>query len=149
MPALILIYSGIDIFASLSISKDKRKATRQDYIDWCNNYILSNRDLGCHGIDLYAARCSIVHTYTMNSNLSENGKATEIVYSWGKAEPDELQAKLDLAGLNACVVHLDTLAAALREGVTVFIEELEHDKSKADLVINRARKLFKDRPKHV
>ena len=147
MPALILIYSGIDIFASLSIPRAKSKATRQDYIDWCEKYVLANRNIGCKGIDLYAARCGVVHSYTMDSKLSDEGKANAIVYSWGSAQPGTLQEAIDKAGLSAVVIHMDSLAAAFREGVATFLTELDTDNEKAELVINRARKLFNERPK--
>ena len=40
IPALTLIYVGIDIFASLARHKDKYRATKEDYIDWCEKYLL-------------------------------------------------------------------------------------------------------------
>ena len=79
MPALILIYSGIDIMAALGRPRDKDEATRSDFIEWCDSFMLNGSELSCTAIDLYAARCGIVHTYTMNSRLSKQGKAKEIV----------------------------------------------------------------------
>jgi len=75
MPALVLIYSGIDTFAALNRKATKDKVTRDDFIEWCNLYFLpSNNNLKCNGRDLYAARCAVLHTYTAVSDLSKNMK---------------------------------------------------------------------------
>lgn len=144
MPALILIYSGIDIFASLARPKAKDKATRKDYIDWCEKYILPKGSLSCSAIDLYAARCEVVHTYTMESTLSEEGKANEIVYAWGNRKPEDLQKAIDSAGFTVRVIHIETLAQIFREGASDFLSELDDDPARAALVISRAGKLFKE-----
>jgi hypothetical protein len=52
MPALILIYAGIDIFASLARPKSKKKVTRKNFIEWCEKYIPPSGKLSCTGIDL-------------------------------------------------------------------------------------------------
>ena len=146
MPALILIYAGVDIFASLSRPDNKDKATRQDYIDWCEKYISPKSNLSCTGLDLYAARCGIVHTYTMESQLSEEGKARELIYAWGDRKPEDLQAVLDKVEFTQRVIHIETLSRSFREGVADFLSELENDNARAAMVIRRAGKLFKDQP---
>lgn len=60
MPALILVYSGIDIFAALNRPIEKNEATREDFKRWCDRYLLSKNELPCSAIDLYAARCGVV-----------------------------------------------------------------------------------------
>lgn len=144
MPALILIYSGIDIFASLRRPADKDKATRKDYIEWCDTYLIPQGKLSCTGIDLYAARCGVVHTYTMESDLSDNGRANEIVYAWGNRKPEDLQEVIDKAGFTQRVLHIETLAEVFREGASNFLYELDADSVCAGLVVSRAGKLFKD-----
>ena len=42
---------------------------------------------GVSGLDLYAARCGVLHTYTMDSRLSTEGKAKRILYAWGNDWP--------------------------------------------------------------
>jgi hypothetical protein len=74
-PALILIYAGIDIFSALGRPIEKEFSTRDVFIDWCERYMLPNGNLQCSAPDLYAARCSIIHTSTAHSRLSKDGKA--------------------------------------------------------------------------
>ena len=147
MPALILIYSGIDIFASLGRPEQKKAADRNDYIDWCNRY-LPLATLGCDAIDLYAARCGVVHAYGMGSSLSEAGKAVEIIYSWGTANPEDLRRILaQLKVPEKRVLHIETLATAFSNGLAVFLKELESDAEKRKMVVRRAGKFFKNQPK--
>ena len=105
------------------------------------------RDRSCSGVDLYAARCGVVHTYTMESSLSKEGKDREIVYAWGNGKPKDLQEIIDKASFTQRVVHIETLAEVFREGALNFLSELGADPERADLVVFRAGKLFKDQPK--
>lgn len=64
---LILVYSGIDAMAHLTMPAGKDKVTRADFVAWVENY-LRFRDadkqptLTLPGLELYAARCALVHT---------------------------------------------------------------------------------------
>ncbi len=93
MPSLILIYANIDIMASLNRKSPNKSVKRDDFVEWTEKYILQGNDLGCSAIDIYAARCAIVHTYTTESDLSRNGRARQIVYAWGAASKNDLQKK--------------------------------------------------------
>lgn len=145
MPALILIYSGIDIFASLSCESGKNKATRSDFKEWCDKYLLPNYESECTAADIYAARCAIVHTYTSKSSLSESGGAREIVYAWGNRKPETLQQAIGLTTFkNTLVLHIDNLFEAFRVGVAAFLDEVNKQPELTNLVSERSRKLFKN-----
>jgi hypothetical protein len=66
LPCLVLLYTGIDVIASL---ETEGKAQRDGFIRWVKKYLLKSKILECNGIDLYAARCEVVHTFTAESNL--------------------------------------------------------------------------------
>lgn len=149
MPALILVYSGIDIFAALNRPAEKEEGTRKDFKEWCELYLLSNNELPCSATDLYAARCGVVHSYTAESRLSRNMAAKEIVYSWGNQSPEPLQIILKRIGHSAHVIHIETLVSVFKKGVGEFLEEVSKDKSNINLVISRAAKLFKDQPREL
>lgn len=147
MPALILVYSGIDIFASLNRPVEKEEGTRKDFKEWCERYLLSSIELPCSANDLYAARCGVVHSYSSESRLSRNNEADEIVYSWGNQSPEPLQKVLKHIGHSAHVIHIETLVNVFKKGVAEFLEEVGKDKSKESLVVSRAAKLFKGQPR--
>jgi hypothetical protein len=81
MPCLVLLYSGIDVAASLEPSAGKGVGER--FEKWVERYMLKGRSLPCTARELYAARCAVVHTFTPNSNLSKTGKARVIGYAFG------------------------------------------------------------------
>lgn len=144
MPALILIYSGIDILATLGMPKDKKQSTRQDYIKWCEQFIIPQNLLNCTATDLYAARCSIVHTYTAESGLSRDGKANEIVYAWGNREPEPFQNALDKLGLPQRVIHVETLLKAFRFATEEFLKIPLENEELLELMNKRSLKFFKN-----
>jgi hypothetical protein len=61
-PALILIYSGIDTVGWLDSSEDY--ATRTSFMKWVDAYLLQAKPLQCTALELYAARCGLLHTFT-------------------------------------------------------------------------------------
>src|SRR6266436_3571681 len=75
-PALILIYSAID--TSGWLNSNEQFATRKSFIDWTSRYLLSTNRLSCSAVELYAARCGLLHTFTPNSKLSSDKKARRI-----------------------------------------------------------------------
>jgi phage gp37-like protein len=62
MPCLVLLYSGMDVAASLETSNGSSVGSRFEY--WVERYMLNGRTLNCSARDLYAARCAVVHTFT-------------------------------------------------------------------------------------
>jgi hypothetical protein len=146
MPALALIYCGVDIFAALGRPQAQQHATRHDFLRWCDRYLLPGTDLNCSAIDLYAARCAVLHTYTSKSAMSREGLAREIVYAWGNKASEDLQRVIDMAKMPSkyVVVHIDILASAFDKAVRAFVlEALADPKREADLYV-RMKEFFKD-----
>jgi len=82
LPALSLLFVGIDIVASLE--RQPGEGMKASFTRWVEQYLLPARPLGCTSIELYAARCGILHTFTAESDLSRTGKARKLYYAWGK-----------------------------------------------------------------
>lgn len=146
MPALILVYSGIDILASLNRPANKANGTRQDFMSWCETYLLPNSRMKCSSMDLYAARCGVVHAYSAESQLSRENKASEVVYSWGNQSPAPLQNILNEIGYSAHVVHIESFAQAFKRATEVFLAEVGEDIARLRLVTLRADSFFTDKP---
>jgi len=108
MPALALIYCGIDVLANLSRPADNSEVMKPDFVNWAERYMKCEELLAVSGLDLYAARCGILHTYTMDSRLSTTGRAKPILYAWGDKNPDEPMKVLRSLG------RTHPLATALR-----------------------------------
>lgn len=144
LPALVLIYCGIDFMANLSRPMDQPEQSRNDFIKWAEGYMTCESRLSVSGLDLYAARCGILHTYTMDSRLSAEGKAKRILYAWGDRSPEKPMELLKALGFRERVVRIEDLAAAFFDGIDAFSTTLGKDKNLASVVQRRSRKLFRD-----
>jgi hypothetical protein len=143
--SLILIYSAIDITAWLN-NDDPDARVGKRFMAWVDAYILKVAPLPCSAIDLYAARCGLLHTLTPESDLSNAGKARLICYAWGKASGEKLQALTVAARLDSrfAAVHIEALYKAWRDGLGLWIQELEQDPPRAERVRARAGKFFEN-----
>lgn len=77
--ALAAIYSSIDKMAWLCTPGDK--AGGAAFQDWCSNYFIAGDDLPYRPIDLWAARCGMLHTGAAESDLYRSGYAKLIYYT--------------------------------------------------------------------
>jgi len=143
-PALILIYSAIDTAGWLD--SNDQFATRNSFVGWTNRYLLSTNALSCAAVDLYAARCGLLHTFTPNSKLSSDKSSRRICYAWGKSRAEDLQRTIDLAktGNDYVVVKVEKLFAAWRDGVLAFTEELDADTPRSVAVMAKAKNFFSE-----
>ncbi len=147
MPALALVYCGIDIFAAMSRPASQEEATRHDFTKWCDRYLLPGKPLECTAVDLYGARCSVLHTYTSKSALSRSGKARQIVYAWGRNSAADLQAMVDATKFKGThvAVHIETLATAFEHAVNTYLTEALSDPEQLPVLQARHRELFINR----
>jgi hypothetical protein len=143
-PALILIYSGIDTVGWLDSSENY--ATKTSFMRWVDAYLLKAKPLQCTSLELYAARCGLLHTFTPDSQLSSVGKARRIYYAWGTASVQDLQRTIDLTNKigEYVAVHVNDLYEAWRQGVLQFAEELEKDPDRKSRVYKKAGKFFSE-----
>ena len=152
-PALILLYSGIDIAGSLD--SDEQSVQRR-FTRWIDNYLLLDSALDCTAADLYGARCGLVHTYSPTSALSKAGKALEIGYAWKPDTAAELK-KLVLRGAELkqhlgqepmyfVAIQGDDLIESFRQGVVRFLNELERDPDRAAAAYAKSGHFISDLP---
>ena len=80
--AVLLTYCGIDAMSFLSMPPSKTKVNRHDFIAWVEKYMRadSGQPYQYRGIDLYGARCGIVHNYGVESDLSKKGLCKIFAY---------------------------------------------------------------------
>lgn len=144
-PSLILIYSGIDALASLNLPKERERVKGIDYDKFCNDYLLPDSDLKCSAIDLYAAKCSILHKSTAVSDLSEQEKTPELFYHIGDISDiqEDYQKIIDEKhNRNAIIVNIDDLRKAFNKSYFSFTKELEENLEKRERVYERAKNYF-------
>lgn len=144
IPVLMLLYTGIDILASLARPVDKAHVARDDFIEWVDRYLLPGSGLQCTAKDLYGARCGLLHTLSAESSISVKGGARQIWYS--TTEHDRLEAVVEQfrqqGKVDAVAVNLDALVETFAEAVRRFGQDIDEDSDLAARVESRSRKLF-------
>jgi hypothetical protein len=85
MGAIILTYAAIDAMAFLSMPENKKEVHRGDFVNWVEKYMEtdSKQPYQYRGIDLYGARCGIVHRYGATSRLSDSKRCKIFGYHNG------------------------------------------------------------------
>ena len=71
IPALAMVYVGIDTMAWLSLPVGQEKQGRQDFYRWVDTYLKTdaNQPYQYVGRDLYAARCAVLHQFATIAEL--------------------------------------------------------------------------------
>ena len=124
LPCLTLLYSGMDVMSSLDAQPNE--SNQASFVRWVDRY-LSIDD--CTPLDIYAARCGIVHTFAADSRLARDGRAKKIAYAWGTAKVDKLKrASAAMGRQDWQCLHIGELITAFKQAV---IEHWNHIQSDA------------------
>jgi hypothetical protein len=118
--ALILLYAGIDIFGALD--SDSGQATRESFVTWADKYMTPATKLGCGALELFSARCGLLHALTPETRLTKDGKARRFSYV---THPVFLPEENVPGG--SFIVHVGTLWLAFRDGTRQFVLDSESD----------------------
>lgn len=142
LPSLILVYSAIDAVAWLG-RRDLHPEVRAVFTEWVDRWLLPASPLPCSALELYAARCGVLHTFTSQSELATRGKVRRIAYTWGGVSVTDLQRKLDAEEPRAAVaVDIDALYNGLRLGTAQFFEDALTDSELSAAVEAKSRLYF-------
>jgi hypothetical protein len=150
IPALVLLYSAIEIVGTLA-NEDPAAGSRKIFTAWVDKYLLKAKPLNCSAVDLFAARCALIHTFTSNASLIEEGKARRVFYAWGDAKATDLQRAIEQAERQAhfVAVHISDLFDGWRLGLQMFLQELESDPIRQAAVNARGSEFYADYPTSV
>jgi hypothetical protein len=142
LPALILAYSAIDSMGWMA-AEDPKARVRDRFVFWVDKYALpAVPRLSCTSVELYAARCGVLHTLTADSDLTERG-VRRIVYAWGAADLADLERATLLADPTKWVaVHISDLTAAVRLGTAQMLEDAQSDSILATRLAQRGAGFF-------
>jgi hypothetical protein len=124
--AITLIFSSIDSLAALNRPVNQQSTDRNAFISWVEKYIRPEKLLGCSALDIYAARCGVLHTYSSESDLSMSGRARQLIYEWqGGPKADESIPTPQ----ESLAVKVEELHNVFRESVREFLIDLETDEN--------------------
>lgn len=132
LPAQMLMFAWLDVVSSLTRPENKKGTNKEYFLAWLRDYAdLSS--VGATPLDLYAARCGVLHTATPNSDLSSQGKAKEIAWTRvGKHKDalDFLRKDLRKRTQNHLLIDIDMLRNCI---VAAFGRYLDALKKNGDL----------------
>ena len=139
--ALILLYAGIDIIASIEMKKGNNK---NSFIRWADSYLIPAKSLACTAIELYSARCGILHTMTAESDLSRSGQARAIYYSWGSADSSALNSAIEMSEAKGkvVIVNVEELSDAFMTAVLNWAAEVRQDPARQERIEAKATEWF-------
>jgi hypothetical protein len=140
VPALILLYSAIDSFSSLS--NNNGSSGRQVFKSWVKTWMLKDYKFDLNEDDLYSARCGLIHQHISESDLTKSNKAREIHYVWGNAKLPILGDAIQHSGNNAVAVRVEDLISAFRIGMANCMKEIYLDPEWRKMFDERAERLF-------
>jgi hypothetical protein len=134
--ALILIFAGIDAMASLEKNSGKNNDVGERFANWVNEYMQFSEWPGA-GLELYGARCGILHTYGPISNLFEKGKVRLIGYTTGGGRDVMQSAELVL-------VSVEGLAFQFFSGIARYLEALVSAPTKRAKAAPRIQQMYRE-----
>jgi hypothetical protein len=141
IPALILVYSGIDGMAWLTMPDGHEDVRGADFQAWVKEYLLPDAGLACDEADLWAARCGLVHAQIMDSQSARHDRARHIWYHVGPGNQllipiHEVSRELPVT------ISVETFVAAFRSATERFFERIEQDGGLERRVSARASRYF-------
>lgn len=137
-----LVYSAIDAVAALCRSAEAQQTSRKDFVDWCERYLHVPAPVRLTGLDWYAARCGVLHTYSAESVLSRKGSVRLIGYRGGGTAPGWVK-EVDNGFVDSLVmVQVEQLAEAFFRGLDDCLPSLYETPARAELTESRLQGLF-------
>lgn len=141
--AVVLIYSGMDSMAYLAMPENQTDVSGRDFIEWADRYIKFPCKDQLTGADLYGARCAMVHTYSVYSKMSREGKARLIGYM-DKSVP-EVRYNPEV-NKQIVLVSVPALAEAFFQGTDNFLVDTFSNKTRAPVIEARMKNLVQCLP---
>ncbi|MBB3857940.1 hypothetical protein FHY29_003390 [Xanthomonas arboricola] len=138
-PALVVAYSAMDTLGILDAPTDAVVPAGVSFKNWATKYYLKQESINFSAVDLWAARCAVLHTSTSESDLSRAGKAKQLQYYNGDSSHPiarEFVARVQKVGggEHIAVNFLDlfsALVSAMNEFAPKLFEKCERDPASA------------------
>jgi len=142
LPAFILLYASIDILASLTRPDGQDDTDGGVFKNWVDTYLLPDSGLSCTASDIWGARCGILHTYTVQSRNSREGKARELHYVNDASCARFAQNQIDPNAESKVFVNLSDLLNAFFKAATCFTAAVIQNEQLRQLAFRHASKLI-------
>jgi len=142
--ALMLILTGIDTMAYLSMPASKKNQDCYDFIDWVDRYLLFQCKEKLTGLELYITRCIILHSYSDYSSIMNLENCRKIEYT-DQSNPEETRYNPEESD-KIVRVSVYALTDAFYKGVDRFFDYLFSNNVKALVAEKRLDELMLNFP---
>lgn len=142
LPAFILFYSSIDIFASLTRPITQEDTSGPIFKAWVQKYMIADTTPRWNADDIWGARCGLLHTFTIQSRSSRQGTARELQYIGDRGFCDHVQQELDPQAQKQVFVCLPDLIVSFLDGIMRFTKEVKEDTQLQAVVFHHADRLI-------
>jgi hypothetical protein len=148
LPALALVYTIIDVVGSLE--RKEEEGTRKAFVRWVETNLLPDHRLPCTGLELYAARCGVLHSLTPDADLVTRGEARRLAYAWGKGSADDLrEIAKRLKRADVVAIHVGDFIDAVEGAFRSYLQKVAADGERLKLALSRTSKWFANLPMEV
>ncbi|MGL0785735.1 hypothetical protein [Xanthomonas translucens] len=127
IPCLVLIYTTIDSLGWLAYG-DMEKSAKNRFVHWAATYLMPSLSSEFSALDLYAARCSILHGLSWESNLSQTRQTKHLIYAMGKNTDTAPElSKAFFSDRTVACLHVEKFISSLRTSFSDFYEQVKGD----------------------
>ncbi len=147
LPALVLLYSAIDVFASLARPETELDTNGRHFKKWAEDYMIGPSQLNITSEELWGARCGLLHTHSPFSKVSRQANVRRLSYYRVNAPTTAMSRALDSVlkreiAKGKLPVDADFLSAAFEDGVRRFLADIQHNSELEKRAVHHASKLF-------
>jgi hypothetical protein len=122
--AVVLILSAVDAMAYLAMPESQQDVTKSDFVRWVEEYVRFPGTNQLSGLDLYGARCAMLHSFGARSKMSREGQCRVILWMDNAVPP--IIFRPDLAP-DHVMVSILALKEAVFAGMDRFLINLYRD----------------------
>jgi hypothetical protein len=146
LPALVILYTALDILGSL-LRPESEPDTKGEYFKkWVEDYMIGHSQIAFTSEELWGARCGLLHTHTASSKLSRQGKVRQLHYfrARGASLPPATQHGMNAAlAQGKLFVDVDALYAAFEDATRRFLTAIQRDATLEKRVLHHSSHLFR------
>jgi hypothetical protein len=138
-----LIYCGIDSLAALTRTLESADTSKSVFIDWVDKFLHPESNLACTALDLYAARCGVLHTHSAESREERRGNARLLIYEWRQGPRADAAIPLPP---EAITIEVERLHEAFKNAVKQFLMAADAEAEIRERVQHHLKSLLCYRP---
>jgi hypothetical protein len=135
--AVLLTYAGIDTMAFIDMPDSQLEVKKSDFVSWADRYMKFDRPVT--GLELYGARCGLLHSYGIESRISAGGAGREIGYFSGADAGPDVRADPTISP-SFVMISVEGLVAAFFRGIDRFLIEVFGDALRRPVAEERLRR---------